>query len=110
VVSAKSEFGEHPGTCHNPPNATGVTNRPTLLLAAWFELQWDEESRCLSGEVDPPLDGHKIESGSMVALRCKRGETGLSHLIHLTNAYRSSIHENKARASDSVIHPHFFYR
>jgi hypothetical protein len=23
VVSAKSEFGEHPGTCHNAPNATG---------------------------------------------------------------------------------------
>jgi hypothetical protein len=23
VVSAKSEFGEHRGTCHNPPNATG---------------------------------------------------------------------------------------
>src|ERR1700751_5631637 len=41
-------------------------------------------SRCFSGEVDPPLDGHKIESGSMVALRCKRGETGLSHLVHLT--------------------------
>ena len=42
------------------------------------------ESIGFSGEVDPPLDGHKIESGSMVALRCKRGETGLSHLIHLT--------------------------
>ena len=42
------------------------------------------ESIGFSGEVDPPLDGHKIESGSMVALRCKRGETGLSHLVYLT--------------------------
>lgn len=42
------------------------------------------ESIGFSGEVDPPLDGHKIENGSMVALRCKRGETGLSHLVHLT--------------------------
>jgi hypothetical protein len=42
------------------------------------------ESIGFSGEVDTPLDGHKIESGSMVALRCKRGETGLSHLVHLT--------------------------
>jgi hypothetical protein len=41
-------------------------------------------SRCFSGEVDSPLDWHKIESASMVTLRCKRGETHLSHLIHLT--------------------------
>ena len=49
--------------------------------ASWVP-RW--ESIGFSGEVDPPLDGHKIESGSMVALRCKRGETGLSHLVHLT--------------------------
>jgi hypothetical protein len=44
------------------------------------------ESIGFSGEVDPPLDGHKIEIGSMVALRCKRGETHLSHLVHLTES------------------------
>ena len=32
VVSAKSEFGEHPGTCHNPPNATGG-DQPTNAAA-----------------------------------------------------------------------------
>src|SRR5262249_46869246 len=40
-----------------------------------------QESIGFSGEVAPPLDGHKIEIGSMVALRCKRGETHLSHLV-----------------------------
>jgi hypothetical protein len=40
----------------------------------------------LSGEVDPPLDGHKIEIGSMVALRCKRGEPHPSHLVHLAES------------------------
>jgi len=45
-----------------------------------------QESIGFSGEVDPPLDGHKIEIGSMVALRCKRGETHLSHLVHLTES------------------------
>src|SRR5438552_13610184 len=65
----------------------GAGDRTHLLLPALppgSSCNGNEESRCLSGEVDPPLDGHKIDSGSMVALRCKRGETGLSHLIHLT--------------------------
>jgi len=63
------------------------------------------ESIGFSGEVDPPLDGHKIESGSMVALRCKRGETGLPTSSISPNAYWSFIGENRARASDRVIHP-----
>src|SRR5262249_47803521 len=59
-------------------------------LSPHGELSLDEmsgwESIGFSGEVDPPLDGHKIEIGSMVALRCKRGETHLSHLVHLTES------------------------
>jgi hypothetical protein len=61
-----------------------VTTDQRCCLPPGSICNGNEESRGLSGEVDPPLDGHKIESGSMVALRCKRGETGLSHLIHLT--------------------------
>jgi hypothetical protein len=42
-------------------------------LSPHAELSLDEmsgwESIGFSGEVDPPLDGHKIEIGSMVALR-----------------------------------------
>jgi hypothetical protein len=41
----------------------------------------------------------------MFVLRCKCGETGLYLLVISRNVYWSSIHENKARASDSVIHP-----
>jgi hypothetical protein len=62
-------------------------------LRGWAERTRNQESEyepCrqsigFSGEVDPPLDGHKIESGSMVALRCKRGETGLSRVLRNTH-------------------------
>jgi hypothetical protein len=65
----------------------------------------NEESSCLSGKVNPSLGGHKIDSGAMLAQRCKRGKTGPSLLVHLAEPYWSSIVENKSRASDSVIHP-----
>src|SRR5262245_58738019 len=41
----------------------------------------------------------------MVTLSCKRGETYFPTSSISPNAYRSSIGENRARASDSVIHP-----
>src|SRR6266436_3063877 len=36
-----------------------------------------------SSEIDTTLGRHKIESTSMLALRCKRGKPGSSRLVHL---------------------------
>src|SRR5262245_9013613 len=71
------------GTDESMSPQFGISARILTILKGRSSMSgW--ESIGFSGEVDPPLDGHKIESGSMVALRCKRGETGLSHLVHLT--------------------------
>ena len=46
----------------------------------------NEESSCFSSEVDPPLGGHNVETGSMLALRCKFGEIGLSRVVHFAES------------------------
>jgi hypothetical protein len=63
------------------------------------------KSSCFSGEVDPPLGGHKstVERCSLCAANAARLAFPCSSIS--PNAYWSSIVENKARASDSVIHP-----
>jgi hypothetical protein len=63
------------------------------------------ESSRSSSELDPSLNWHNIEIGSMFAARCKTGEIGSPFSSISPKAYCSSLGENKARASDSVIHP-----
>jgi hypothetical protein len=48
-----------------------------------------------------------MESGAMLPLRCKRGETGLYLFVRLPERVLVIHPREQSRASDSVIHPHF---
>ena len=70
-------------TVLNPRNQFALSACILTILKGRSSMSgW--ESIGFSGEVDPPLDGHKIEIAQMLTLRCKSGEIGSSSFVHLT--------------------------